>query len=167
MIRKFETYIKERQLQNHIFVFFLLIFGCSFIFLYSYIYKPVLVNGVSMQPTLTDGQIVSSKVYTSTTELSYGDIVVALNPESNFLIIKRVVGLPGDTLSISGRTLCRNGTFFYDSFGAINDSGILAEEYLVPEGTVFLMGDNRNESEDSRVFGAVPLENVKRIINED
>lgn len=120
-----------------------------------------------MQPTLTDGQIVSSKVYTSTTELSYGDIVVALNPESDYLIIKRVVGLPGDTLSISGRTLYRNGTFFYDSFGTINDPGILAEEYLVPEGTVFLMGDNRNESEDSRVFGAVPLENVKRIINED
>ena len=53
MIRKFKTYIKERQLQNHIFVFILLLFGCSFIFLYSYIYKPVVVNGVSMQPTLT------------------------------------------------------------------------------------------------------------------
>ncbi len=119
-----------------------------------------------MQPTFSDGQIISSKVYTSTTKLSYGDVVVALNPETNILVIKRVVGLPGDILSIDGKALRRNGVYLYDSYGPIDEPGILSEDYVVPEDTVFLMGDNRNDSEDSRVFGAVPLENIKRIVED-
>lgn len=166
MMYKLNLFIKERHLQNHIFVLFILIFGCLFIFLYSSIFNPVVVNGVSMQPTFKDGQIISSKTYTSTTKLSYGDVVVALNPETNLLVIKRIVGLPGDVLSINGKALRRNGVSFYDSFGPINEPGILSEDYVVPEDTVFLMGDNRNESEDSRVFGAVPLENIKGIIED-
>ena len=165
-MHKLNLFIKERHLQNHIFVLFILVFGCLFIFLYSFIFRPVVVNGVSMQPTFSDGQIISSKVYTSTTKLSYGDVVVALNPETNILVIKRVVGLPGDILSIDGKALRRNGVYLYDSYGPIDEPGILSEDYVVPEDTVFLMGDNRNDSEDSRVFGAVPLENIKRIVED-
>lgn len=166
-MKKFNYITKEEHQKNHIFILWLLIFGCSIIFLYSFFYKPVIVSGVSMQPTFSDGQILSSKLYNDSITLSYGDIVVASNPESNTLIIKRVVGLPGDVLSIDLKTLRRNGTFLCDIYGPINDPGILSEEYLVPDDTVFLMGDNRNESEDSRTFGAVPLENIKRIINEE
>ncbi len=116
-------------------------------------------------------------------EPSRGDIVVFLPPKKSAPYIKRVVGLPGDRISYRGQLLTINGAIVERRLVSPPDSPILVEEeylersrhmvmhfasrrglvgsWVVPEGHYFLLGDNRENSADSRVFGPVPLENIR------
>lgn len=92
-----------------------------------------------------------------------GDVVVFKfpeEPERDF--IKRVVGLPGETLEVGRRQVLVDGrplTEDYTSFVHGGQPGM--RKYRVPEGHYFVMGDNRDNSHDSRFWGALPAENVK------
>ena len=123
----------------------------------------------SMYPTLMNGdRVVVNKLSYDAHDLNRGDVVVFDRPEGLPAgpddpkdLIKRVIGLPGDTL------MTRDGSVY------VNDRR-LEEPYLpegtmsydidrpvvVPEGQVFLMGDNRGFSSDSRVFGTVDVDTV-------
>lgn len=120
----------------------------------------VRVDGVSMRPTLQNGEfILVNKLAYRLGHPSRGDIVVfkfPLDPTQD--LIKRVIGLPGDHVAV------RNGTLYLND-QALQESYIAAEpeytgEWVVPEGNLFVLGDNRNDSSDSHSWGMLPLENV-------
>ena len=79
--------------------------------------------------------------------------------------IKRVIGLPGDHIKIENDKVYVNGEELEESYlqsGVITDSLNGAyTDIVVPEGTVFVMGDNRGQSTDSRRFGCIPLEKIE------
>ena len=77
-------------------------------------------------------------------------------------MIKRVVGLPGDEISVQDGTLFVNGERQEEPY--VNEQRPDTSSFgptVVPEGKVFVMGDNRADSRDSRYIGAVPLENIE------
>ena len=79
--------------------------------------------------------------------------------------VKRVIGLPGDTLLLSEGVVYRNGIALAEDYVNPDEPPIYnGDEYIVPEGHVFVLGDNRNHSSDSRLIGAVPVENVIGVV---
>lgn len=96
-----------------------------------------------------------------------GDIVV-LNPPNGATAdkpyIKRVIGLPGDTFDIRDEHVYINGIELVEPYldpGTVTGNcSEVCGPFEVPEGSVIVLGDNRNNSEDSRRFGAVPIENI-------
>jgi signal peptidase I len=119
------------------------------------------VYGQSMEPNLhTDQRLVVEKLSYNFHEPERGDIVILQVPQAGSgLLIKRVIGLPGEKVEIKDGEVC------------INEHPI-AEPYLsqrpqrnmpatvVPPDHVFVLGDNRNFSNDSRSFGPVPLDDI-------
>lgn len=114
------------------------------------------VEQYSMEPTLLPhDRVLVDKIFYRLRQPHRGDVVVLkypLNPQRNY--IKRIVALPGDTLEVRNGRLFVNGrrmTELYVNGQAQGNYGPLA----VPPDSVFVMGDNRNNSEDSRAFGAL------------
>jgi signal peptidase I len=120
----------------------------------------VRVDGFSMVPTLQDGE------YVLVNRLAYrnslperGDIIVFSSPQTTDLdLIKRVIGLPGDTVEISGGAVRVNGQVLEEPY--IAAAPVYNGEWEVPDGKLFVLGDNRNDSSDSHAWGLLPLENV-------
>lgn len=122
---------------------------------------PVLqIAGTSMEPTLDNGDIV---VLLKTSKLKYGDLCGF--SYSNKILIKRVIGLPGDVIVID-----RDGNVFVNGYMLeepyISEKGLgecdIEFPFTVPENTYFLMGDHRSTSIDSRstVIGCIPTEQI-------
>lgn len=125
--------------------------------------KPIIVEGASMNPTLQnkDYLLISKQSYTFG-DPERGDIIVFPHHEStgDSLYIKRVIAIPGDHLEIYGGDVYINGELQNEEY---IKSGAVTEGYIdlvIPEGQVFVMGDNRENSSDSRYFGTVSIEEV-------
>lgn len=118
--------------------------------------RPVYVSGNSMAPTYHTGTIcVARELGTGAPLPERGDIVVFQpDVDSNILLVKRLVGLPGDELSAENDILCINGKY-YDTIPGTGDW--IAD---VPDGYVFFLGDNRGNSSDSRNFGCIPIDQL-------
>ncbi len=120
----------------------------------------VRVDGFSMRPTLQDGEyILINKLAYTLDEPMRGDIVVfvfPVNPEED--LIKRIIGLPGDTVTIQDGVLSINGAVVNEPY--INAPPAYNGSWPVSEGELFVLGDNRNDSRDSHQWGLLPLENV-------
>lgn len=120
----------------------------------------VRVDGYSMQPTLEDGEfILVNKMSYQWSEIQRGDIIVfhfPLNPEDE--LIKRVIGLPGDTVSVQNGRVYVNGLALNESY--ISQTPSYSGEWTVTDGHIFVLGDNRNNSNDSKDWGLLPIENI-------
>lgn len=123
----------------------------------------VMVNqvvGVSMYPTYNDGNLLfSSKIIG---EIERGDIVAIHSDALNEDIIKRVIAIPGDKVSYINGILTLNDEIIFEEY--INKE-VINNEYQIDEITVsensyIVMGDNRNNSTDSRHFGLVHNDNI-------
>lgn len=131
---------------------------------------PTIVREHSMENTLhnDDYVFVSKKSYTWFGEPQRGDIIVfksnlLLENGQNKLLVKRIIGLPGDTISISGGIVYLNGVALEESYTKDGYTQTEMSEITVPENSLFCMGDNRQNSADSRDsrIGCVPLSDVK------
>lgn len=118
------------------------------------------VDGSSMEPTLYHGEfVIVNKLAYKVSEPKIGDVIVfhfPRDPHQDY--IKRIIGLPGDRVTVSqGRVYVNDQPLSEDYLAAppsYNDT------WLVPEGALFVLGDNRNNSSDSHTWGPVPLDYV-------
>lgn len=123
-------------------------------------YSRVVVSGHSMDYTLKDGQ----KLWVENLPWgSYKQGSVVVLKDSGKRMVKRIIGLPGDTLVFKGDTLYRNGKALEESY--VTDSGyekgLLKDKVTLGENEYFVMGDNRDVSNDSRYFGAIPKKELQ------
>jgi len=135
----------------------------------AFVVKPYRIPSESMQDTLLVGdRVLVDRVSWRFSEPQRGDIVVFHPPMDGPVLIKRIVGMPGDELSVSDGVLFVNGVPQDEPFVRQTESGPepteafanglpwgLEETYTVPAGSYFMMGDNRTNSGDSREFGPV------------
>jgi signal peptidase I len=118
------------------------------------------VDGNSMLPTLHDeDRLFVNKAIYLLVNPNYGDVVILRDPRRRtgkaVYLVKRVVGLPGDTIEIRNHQLYRNGERVDEPYvRGMTETASYGPE-IVPGGHYFVMGDNRNNSTDSRTFGSV------------
>jgi len=120
------------------------------------------VEGQSMEPNLhTDQRLVVEKVsYRFHGPQRFDVVVLKLPNQSEELLIKRVVGLPGETVEIRDETVYINGEPLDEPFShGITNAG-RHSRVTVPPLHVFVLGDNRDHSNDSRAFGPIPIDNI-------
>jgi signal peptidase I len=142
------------------FVAFVLVFG----FVRPFVVEAYRIPTESMVPTLEVGdRVLASKFTYRVFEPEWGDIVVFDSvDEDDQTLIKRVVGVAEDEIQVQGGVLYVNDEAQEEPY--LNDADQFRSYYgptVVPEGHIFVMGDNRGNSADSRVFGPLPLENLK------
>jgi signal peptidase I len=146
----------------------------------AYVLQAFQVKGESMLPTLHNADSTFALKIQSSYE--YGDIVIIdsriseprswLDPvrehplisrffgsQSEYLWVKRVIGKPGDALEFQNGRVIRNGIAVEEPY-VMEPMYAAPDPVIVPEDHVFVMGDNRNNSTDSRVIGSIPLTNV-------
>lgn len=118
------------------------------------------VQKISMEPTLIKGDILLvNKIAYKLADFKYGQIITfhyPLDPEMDY--VKRVIGLPGDEVEVKEKQIWVNGKQLYEPY--ISAPPEYEGVWEVPEGQLFVLGDNRNPSADSHVWGFVPEENV-------
>jgi signal peptidase I len=119
------------------------------------------VYGSSMEPNLhTDQRLVVEKVSYRLHSPHRGDVVVIRMPEHGpELLIKRIIGLGGETLEVRSGVVYIDGQPLEEDYLVRKTTGAYGPT-TVPEGYVFVMGDNRGASNDSRIFGPVSLDRV-------
>ena len=137
----------------------------------------VRVEGFSMLPTLDNGEyVLISRLSYKLGDFQRGDIIVfrpPMYPDAPFLqrlfglpgfddnyedYIKRIVGLPGETVRIASGTVYINGVQLVEPYIVVPSD--YSNEWTVPEGQLFVLGDNRNNSADSHAWGFLPERNV-------
>ncbi|MNC40024.1 Signal peptidase I T [compost metagenome] len=129
----------------------------------NYAFAQTEVRSISMQGTLYEGQrLIEDKLSYRFSDPGRGDIVILDGPEYKERLIKRLIGLPGDIIDIKDGHLYVNGQLQEEPYvkGQTNAAG-LAVPYTVPEGHVFVMGDNRERSTDSRQLGPIAFASIE------
>jgi signal peptidase I len=145
-----------------------------FLGIQTFVAQPFKVEGGSMESTVLPNQyVLIDKLTPHWAAYARGDIVV-LNPPSQYSgsngvpFIKRVIGLPGDHVQLTDGKVYVNGTALDEPY-VLTDGGVRettdpapggASEWLVPQGELLVMGDHRQNSADSRVFGPIEISQV-------
>ncbi len=120
------------------------------------------VEGQSMEPNLhSDQRLVVEKLsYRFHGPQRFDIVVIRMPSQGEELLIKRVIGLPGEIVEFKDGHVFVNGEMLEESFTSEETQAGRRSAVTVPPLHVFVLGDNRNRSNDSRSFGAVPIENI-------
>ena len=142
--------------------FIIIIF--ALLFLMVYVVSVTQVVGDSMSDTLTDGEVLLlNKAKYRFFDVERGD-VIAFSYEDTKYLIKRVIGLPGDNVSIRDNKVYINGEYYPEDYVTKYDDKDFDLQEIgydeVPEGMYFVLGDNRNNSLDSRKIGLIKKEDI-------
>jgi signal peptidase I len=140
------------------------------------LFKPFIVDGPSMQPNFHTGErVIVNEILFDIRKPHRGEVIVFHVPSEGRDFIKRVIAVAGDTVKVEGDVVTVNGEPVNETYiqGAIdeahnnnslyNNKNFPNEDFTdgtVPEGHVFVMGDNRSDSTDSRMIGYVPLGDI-------
>ena len=138
----------------------ILISAAVFIILFkSYVMNRVIVAGDSMESSYKHGDIVWVEKITKYNRIDRFDVVIVkIKGET---IIKRVIGLPNETVLIADGKIYIDGENLKEEKEVyINDGGIAAEPFHLSDNEYFMLGDNRNASRDSREIGAVYISQI-------
>ncbi len=139
-----------------------------FVIIYLFLVQPHQVTGASMDPTFHDGEyILTDKITYRFQEPQRGDVIVFKAPRNpDFDYIKRIIGVPGDTVLISGGAVFVNGNKLNENY-IQSETLILPGQYIKEEqefkinnNEYFVLGDNRSHSSDSRQWGTVPKKDI-------
>lgn len=131
----------------------------------NYVFSLQQVIGVSMNPQLKDGDIlILNKIKYRFFDVERGDIVAVQFKDTNY-IVKRIIGLPGDTISIKNNQIYINGNLYEEDYLS---KDVITEDFeltelgydKIPENMYFVLGDNRQDSTDSRELGLVNKDNI-------
>ena len=128
------------------------------ILLRTFVITPVMVNGPSMNDTLRHNQIILLKKYDNT--YSRNEVVVFRHNDTQ--LVKRVIGLPGETVEYKDGVLYINNIVVEDKFSkATADFDLsMIDMEIIPQGYYFVLGDNRSNSQDSRAIGLISKERI-------
>jgi signal peptidase I len=128
-----------------------------------FVVQPATVSGDSMQPTLHGGQhVLIDKLTYRFRSPRRGELVVASDPDGHGMIIKRVVAVGGDSVGIEDGQLVLNGAIVTERYADQNQmDGYFNGPIAVPAGFVYVLGDNRYDSVDSRHFGALSAGSIQ------
>ena len=136
----------------------LVVLLAAVILISSVFFSTSLVEGESMVPTLLNGDYVL--ITHRQTDLMHGDIIeiTVHEPSGSVRVVKRVIGLPGDTVEVRNDVAYVNGVAEPPRGQYVQAQfSVSRAASLVPKGSVYVMGDNRAVSLDSRYYGPVPL----------
>ena len=142
----------------------------SYYFATHFVFQTVVVDGDSMDPTLRNSQrFMLNRVEYYFREPQSGDIVVIKDPEDGGLSIKRIVAVAGQTVELSGGGVLVNGMRLKEHYlrpGTRTYSYHVYDHEKIPCGReqFFVMGDNRANSADSRVYGPGPRQNILGVV---
>lgn len=142
--------------------------GSLFIVMYLFIMQPHQVKGASMEDTFHNGDyILTGKIAYKFGKPKRGDVVVFKSPRNPDIdYIKRVIGIGGDRIMIGNGEVYLNGVLLKENYitakTTLMEGGFIQEgvEVTVPKGYLFVIGDNRPRSSDSREFGFIPVSDV-------
>lgn len=147
---------QERSIIRELFgwiVYILIIVGLTYLII-TFVGQRTRVSGSSMETTLSDGDnlIVDKVSYRFGEPKRYEIIVFPYQYEENTYYIKRIIGLPGETVQVTDGAVYINGQKLDENYGneAMQGSGIAEEPITLGEDEYFVLGDNRNHSADSR-----------------
>lgn len=150
------------------------------VFFRTFFFSSYIVDGESMMPTLENGNLlIINKIVDEIDDLTRFDVIVFhATPEDDF--VKRIIGLPGDKVEYKNDVLYINNKAVKEPYLEKYKMGLNGENLtgdftlkgisngmseVVPKDHIFVLGDNRKDSYDSRYFGFVPIENVVGKVN--
>ncbi|MCD9023335.1 signal peptidase I [Cohnella silvisoli] len=143
-----------------------------------FLVSPFIVDGPSMQPNFWNRErIIVNKIIYDIRQPKRGEVIVFHVPEEKRDFIKRVIGVPGDSVKVEGDTVYINGkpyaeNYLKEAYETAHAQGALYNradgnfpnnqfpDGVVPKGMLFVMGDNRANSEDSRMIGYIPMDRI-------
>ena len=129
-----------------------------------FVVERVIVDGNSMSPSFSSGEVLFARKFNINAETVNRFSVVVIQYNGR-LKLKRVIGLPNETIQISNGRVIIDGQILQGDYGEkIINCGCAAEKFMLGENEYFVMGDNRNDSTDSRVWGAINISDIKGIV---
>lgn len=134
-----------------------------FLFLITFVVQGYKVYGSCMEPNLQTGErLIGNKFIYHFEKPTRGDVIVfKYPPNPNKVFVKRIIGLPGETVEIRKGKVYLNGRALDEDLYVVNAAHGDFGPQKIPDGCIFVLGDNRDESNDSRFWGDLPLRNVQ------